>query len=46
MLRPGLNLVNGLMLVTYLDYTQYKKALTLAIGCDCSHRQPSEEERL
>jgi len=26
--------------------TQYKKAPTFAIGCDCSHRQPSERERL
>src|SRR5439155_3732100 len=27
-------------------FTQYKKAPTFAIGCDCSHRQPSEKERL
>jgi hypothetical protein len=29
-----------------LYFTQYKKAPTFAIGCDCSHRQPSEKERL
>src|ERR1035437_7199979 len=27
-------------------YTQYKKAPTFAIGCDCTHRQPSEKEHL
>src|ERR1017187_1842476 len=26
--------------------TQYKKAPTFAIGCDCTHRQPSEKEHL
>jgi N-acetyl-anhydromuramyl-L-alanine amidase AmpD len=28
-----------------LDYTQYKKAPTFAIGCECLDRQPSEKER-
>jgi FtsP/CotA-like multicopper oxidase with cupredoxin domain len=27
-------------------HTQYKKAPTFAIGCDCSHRQPSEGSAL
>src|SRR2546422_3102620 len=28
------------------DFTQYKKAPTFAVGCECWDRQPSEKERL
>src|SRR5438067_3606402 len=32
--------------VIYRDFTQYKKAPTFAIGCECLDRQPNEKERL
>src|SRR5712692_1544879 len=32
--------------LSWNHFTQYKKAPTFAVGCDCTHHQPSEKERL